>query len=90
MKKRSKSKFPVSKKKIKDFLLNEEGKITKKNIAKIGAILAILGVSMPSDVAAQHTSDFVASHGGSNQGGHHSHNSHGSHGSHGSHNSTAW
>ena len=86
MKKR-KSSLPVFKKNIKNFLLSEEGKITKKDIAKIGMSLAVLGLMFPSQATAvAHTNEFFSI----GRGGHNSHSSHGSHGSHGSHNSAMW
>ena len=59
MKKNNKKreKLPQIKKEIKDFLLSEEGKISKKDIAKLGISLAILGMMLrPQDVHARHTS----------------------------------
>jgi hypothetical protein len=48
-------KLPLIRKDIKDFLLSEEGKISKKNIAKIGVSLAILGMMLqPQDAQAGH------------------------------------
>ena len=74
-------KFPKFKKDIKDFLLSEEGKIAKKDIAKIGISLAVLGLMFPSRAAAMHTNFFSTA----GRGGHSSHSSHASHASHGSH-----
>jgi len=52
-----KIKLPQIKKDIKDFILNEEGKISQKNIVKLGISLAILGVSLrPENVQAGHAS----------------------------------
>lgn len=75
--------LPKFKKNIKDFLLSEEGKIAKKDIAKIGMSLAVLSLMFPSQVAAQHTNTFFST----GQGGHTSHSSHASHASHASHGS---
>lgn len=79
MKKKSgkEARIPALKKEIKDFLLSEEGKITKKDIAKIGLSLAILGLMLPSEAAAHNNFFFD-----SDRGGHYSHSSHNSHGSH--------
>lgn len=38
----NKHKLPIFRKKISDFILNEEGKITKQNIVKIGLYLLVL------------------------------------------------
>lgn len=79
---RKESKLPKIKKDIKDFLLSEEGKITKKDITKIGMGLAVLSLTIPTSALAQgHGNSFFSA----GQGGHTSHDSHGSHGSHGSH-----
>ena len=50
------NKFPRIKKTVSRFLLNESGSITKKNILKIGAILAIgaVATSLSSDPATSH------------------------------------
>ena len=79
-------KLPVFRKKIKDFLLSEEGKITKKDIIKIGTSLAFLAMMFTPTQAiaqAQHTNYFFTE----GRGGHHSHASHASHGSHSAHSS---
>jgi hypothetical protein len=78
MKKKS-ERLPTFKKNIKDFLLSEEGKITKKDIVKIGMGLAVLGMMFPATPAqAQHINFFFSD----GRGGHTSHSSHASHGSH--------
>ncbi len=78
-----KNKLPKIKKDIKDFLLSEEGKMAKKDIAKIGISLAFLSMVFNPTQAAGHGSGLADD---SSSGGHHySHASHGSHGSHGSH-----
>lgn len=92
-KSRKKSKkLPQIKKDIKDFLLNEEGKITKKNIAKLGISLSVLGMMLdPQSAEAQGTHASHSSHGNTmfstNQGGHDSStphtNAHSNHGNHG-------
>lgn len=82
-------KLPKIKKTLKGFLLEEEGKISKKNVAKIaggtiGLGLALGGIS--SVIRPESASGQVAcSHG--SHGSHGSHNSHGSHSSHSSHSS---
>lgn len=84
--KNSKLGLPKIKKDIKDFLLSEEGKMTRKDIAKLGISLAALSLFLPAEGFAQHTNTFFAT----GQGGHTSHSSHASHGSHGSHTSVQW
>ena len=73
-----KKRVPKIKKDLKDFLLSEEGKISKKNVAKIGTSLAILGLMMdPKAANAQHQNTWV----GGPPGGHTSnHTNHGNHG----------
>ena len=48
--------FPKIKKEVKSFLLGEEGKISKKNILKVGAILALAAAASPGlkEVSADH------------------------------------
>ncbi|RJP28239.1 MAG: hypothetical protein C4533_07125 [Candidatus Omnitrophota bacterium] len=79
-----KKRIPQIRKDLKDFLISEEGKITKKDITKVG--LSLIAISMmvtPESAYPQtHTNMFFSSAGGS---GHNSHTSHSSHGSHGSH-----
>ena len=50
--KKKKSMIPKLKKEIDNFLLNEEGKIARKNIAKLGISLAILGLILESNNSA--------------------------------------
>jgi len=79
---KTKKKLPQIKKDIKDFLLSEEGKISKKNIAKLGISLAILGMTLqPNNAHAAHTSRFYDQ----SQGGHNS-----NHANHPNHNSGGW
>lgn len=94
---------PSFKKEIKDFLLSEEGKISKKNIAKMGISLAALSLMFKADTSeAGHSSSVPHSSGtpthtngfyflgATSRGGHNSdmpHSSHNSHASHGSHGS---
>ncbi|MCX5711916.1 MAG: hypothetical protein NTY47_02450 [Candidatus Omnitrophica bacterium] len=83
--------LPKVQKEIKDFLLSEEGKITKKAILKAGMSLALLGV-MSKPASAQigpHTNVLITTGGGGHTS-HSSHGSHASHGSHGSHGSASW
>lgn len=50
-----KRRIPKIKKDIKDFLLSEEGRISKKNVAKIGISLALLSTMIdPKSANAQH------------------------------------
>ncbi|MFH1691139.1 MAG: hypothetical protein ABIC68_01005 [Candidatus Omnitrophota bacterium] len=95
--------IPTFKKDIKEFLLSEEGKINKKDIAKMGISLAALSLMFKAEVAeAGHSSSIPHSSGNpshtnafkftssTSRGGHNSdmpHASHSSHASHGSHGS---
>ena len=79
--------LPKLKKDIKDFLLSEEGKISKKDIAKIGISLAVLGLVLEPNTpagahSAVHFSNIVAN---SARGGHFS-----SHVNHSNHSSGGW
>lgn len=77
--------LPAIKKDIKYFLLSEEAKISKKNIARIGLSLTMLGLMVNTGLAqAEHESSYFND---PNRGGHSSHGAHGSHSSHGSHGS---
>ncbi len=72
------SKLPKIKKDLKTFLLSEEGKMTKKDIAKMAIVVvavagAVGGITKPNDALARC-----------------GHSSHGSHGSHGSHSRGGW
>ncbi len=82
-----KKKIPQIKKNLKNFLLEEEGKISKKNVAKIAGGTIGLGLALGGAMTVirpESASGQVAcSHG--SHGSHGSHNSHGSHGSHASH-----
>ena len=66
-------KIPLIKKSLKTFLLSEEGKMTKKDIVKMTAV--VVAVASVLSVAAKPNDSFAACN----------HASHGSHGSHGSH-----
>jgi hypothetical protein len=92
---------PGIKKEINDFLLNEEGKISKKSIAKIGITLAVLGMALtPQDGSAQTVtvhSNSATSHSSSYMGtaGHNSYENHTngfttSHTAHSSHCNCDW
>ncbi len=72
--------FPKIKKDLKTFLNEEEGKITKKSIKKIGLGLIIAGIAVSGLMQADKTLAQICSH--SSHGSHGSHSSHGSHGSH--------
>jgi len=51
--------LPQIKKEIKDFLMDEEGKISKKDIAKLGVSLAVLGFMLQPEFAqAAHTNTY--------------------------------
>ncbi len=84
-KKGNKSKLPKIKKSFKDFLLNDEGKMAKKDILKMGTSLMVANMFLSAQEAAAqvHTSNFFETPDGY----HSSHSSHASHGSHGSHSS---
>lgn len=96
--KRKNKRLPQLKKNIKDFLLSEEGKISKKDIAKVGLSLAAIGLMIVPEAAAQHTNCLTPGPGGghtshsshASHASHASHGSHGSHSSHGSHCSSKW
>ena len=94
-------KLPQFKKDICDFLLNEEGKIAKKDIAKLGISLAILAMMFAPEAIAQHTNSHAAHSSHSNEffsdqeGGHNSQiphaNAHNNaHSSHSAHSSGGW
>ena len=91
---KSRKKVPQIKKDIKDFLLSEEGKISKKDVAKLGMSLAILGMMLdPNSSQAQHASHTSHSNtfftGG--QGGHQSDTAHTStHTNHSNHGVGGW
>ena len=52
--------LPQIKKEIKDFLMDEEGKISKKDIAKLGVSLAVLGFMLQPEMAlAQHDNQYT-------------------------------
>ena len=80
---RKAGKLPKIRKEIKDFLTNEEGKITEKKITKIGIILGSLAIMVHPDSAIAQT--HVSSMFDTGTGGHSSHSSHASHSSHSSH-----
>jgi len=94
------SKIPKIKKKVRAFLVGEEGKISKQSLLKTGAILSSIAVATilsSSRVAAEHCSCNHRSHGShlnlsyspdTATTNHSSHGSHGSHSSHGSHGSS--
>ena len=93
-KRSNKKTLPQIQKHLKNFCFNEEGKISKKSIAKIGLMLAFLANALYS-VQAHHFSaghnnavnEFYATgtggHFSGNVATHASHPSHTSHGSHG-------
>lgn len=78
-------KLPRIKKEIKDFLLSEDGKISKRNIAKLGISLAILGMMLqPQSVQAGHSHSYNHSNTffSTGQGGHNSFTTHDNHSNH--------
>ena len=91
--------FPSIKKKIENFIEDEEGNVTGKKLLVLGTMIIILGSLFPMDVFARHRShrshsshrSHRSSNGGhSNHGSHSNHSSsHGSHVSHQSHQSAS-
>lgn len=80
--------FPKFKNKIKNFLIEERGNISKQKALSLGSFLGSISIlSMLPDVAAGHTNGFFVkwSEPGVVQGTHYHHASHGSHDSHASH-----
>jgi len=76
MRKKNAQNPPKIKKNLKNFLLEEEGRMVEKNALKLGIVLVavsglVSGIMKPHDVQATSA--------------HSSHGSHGSHGSHASH-----
>ena len=87
--------YPVIKKQLKDFMMDEEGKITKKDIAKLGVSLAVLGMMMqPGLVNAQYTNILTGHASSIDSTGHSSSathtNTHANHSNHGNHSSGGW
>jgi len=103
MKKNIKNKphIPIIKKDLKSFLTSEEGKITKKNIVKLGMALFIASQVFQQsitkgvenikfkDTSIDTTNNKLAFSSHRSHSSHTSHASHSSHGSHGSHTSHA-
>jgi hypothetical protein len=77
--------LPKIKKKVNAFLVGEEGKISKKSLLKVGAVLST--IALGSALSAEKTKAELCS--GSGSATHASHSSHGSHSSHSSHGSHA-
>ena len=74
-----------NKKNLKKFLTEEEGKIAKKDIIKIGLAVIVIGTAL-SGLMKPDKTNAVCSHTS-----HASHGSHGSHGNHSSHcNCSSW
>ena len=58
-KKKQNAALPQIKKEIKDFLMDEEGRLTKEDIAKLGVSLAVLGFMLSPEIAqAQHSNTY--------------------------------
>ena len=74
-------KIPLIKKDLKTFLLSEEGKMTKKDIAKMTTV--VIAVASAFSVAIRPDKGFASCT-------HANHASHASHASHGSHSSGGW
>ncbi|MBU4502794.1 MAG: hypothetical protein KKA79_09435 [Nanoarchaeota archaeon] len=85
--------FPKVKKKIKSFLLSEEGKISKQSLLSLGSFVSaavVGGVLAAKDSAADHTNTVTVSFGGETATGTHvHHNVHASHAVHAVHASHA-
>lgn len=94
LKNKRKKHLPQIKKEIKDFILNEEGKISKKSIAKVGLSLAVLKTMLdPQSAQAAHTSH--SNHNNAffsgGEGGHTSSTVHTNvHANHGNHSAGGW
>ncbi|MEI6437894.1 MAG: hypothetical protein WCO69_03975 [Candidatus Omnitrophota bacterium] len=58
--------IPRISKGVKDFMMDEEGKIKKKDIAKLGVSMAALGMMVHSDAAADVTCPYITSDSHSN------------------------
>jgi len=90
--------YPVVKKQLKHFLMDEEGKITKKDIAKLGVSLAVLGMMIQPTIASAQHSNYLSGHSSSldtTNNGHFSNtnhtNTHANHSNaHGAHSSGGW
>ncbi len=58
-----KNKIPKIKKEIKDFLLEDEGKISKKSVVTMGITLAVLAMTVnPHPAYAGHTNTVTPTH----------------------------
>lgn len=85
------NRLPNIKKDIKGFLLSEEGKIDKKNLAKIGLSLMILKMMLgPGAAYADHRSNYKAHTSAWSGTGHNSNAPHSSHDRHSPHDSGGW
>lgn len=84
--------FPKIRKNLRAFLNEEEGKITKKSLQKIGLGLITAGLALSGLMQADKTLAQTCSHTShASHGSHSSHSSHGAHAAHGSHGShTSW
>ena len=84
--------LPQIKKEIKDFLMDEEGRISKKDIAKLGVSLAVLGFMLQPEIAlaahnntyGAHISSFAAAGHISTSNHTNTHTNHSNHGNHSS------
>lgn len=75
--------LPQLKKEIKDFLLSEEGKVCRKDVAKLGISLAILATMLEPQMAhAAHASAYFSEPRGGHSSGHSNHSNHSNHGNH--------
>lgn len=99
MPKIKKNKIPRIKKDIQDFLIAEEGAISKKSVINTGLALVLLTtllgsqIQEASGVASLHNSGGVHTSSGGSPGEtctHNQHTNHGSHGSHDAHASGGW
>ena len=87
MKKDKNYQFPRPKKDLRAFLNEEEGKITKKSLQKIGLGLLTAGMALSGLMQADKTLGLMQADKTLAQCSHYSHTSHGAHGAHGAHGS---
>jgi hypothetical protein len=93
-------KLPKVEKQLKDFIGDEEGKMTKKDVAKLGVSLAVLGMMMQPDAAQAggdihsngptHVNTLTAHNPVDNCATHHNVTSHGNHSNHSNHSDGGW
>lgn len=84
MKENNKVSFPEIKKKIENFMYEEDGNITRNKILTVGSMILIMGFVMYSEVFAGHSSHRSHSSHSSSKSSSVNHSSHVSHSSHSS------